>query len=258
MTTVVLAADSVSKTYPGRKVLSAASISVSEGTVLGLVGRMGVGKSTLLKICAGLIASDSGWVSFAGTQYLHPRLYTLAARGMSYMPEQGNLVVGLSLQEHFKATQRRFGLGRSDEIIELLKLAPIMDSPPERMSGGEERRASIAVAMLRRPLCLLADDPFRSIDPILGERIGYCLRRMASEGCAVIVTGHEFALLSGYLDSVAWVTNGTTYRLGTVKQALANQRFCKEYLGPELSPGTKTGQLGTDHFSASSGTESGT
>lgn len=195
------------------------------------MGRMGAGKSTILKICAGLVRADTGWIQFLGEQYFRPRLFQLAPRGLFYLPERDGLVVGLTVSAHFKALRRRFGVTDCNEIIELLKLETVMDSKLETLSGGEERRVSMAMAMLRKPQCLIADELFRSVDPVLAELLGSCLRRMASMGCAILVTGHELRLLSPYLDSVVWVTAGTTYSLGAADTAWKDERFRREYLG---------------------------
>lgn len=230
MRSVVLSAESVTRTYRGKRVLSAACLSVQEQSIMGLVGRMGAGKSTLLKVCGGVVAPESGCVEYAGIRYTRPRLPVLAASGLFYLPDRGGLVLGLTLREHFMIIQRRYACGDASGIVDVLDLTSVLDSPPEEMSGGEERRASLGIAMLRRPRCLLADDPLRGVDPLVGEQIIQCLRHMATEGCAVVITGHEFTLLSEHVDSIVWVTNGITYPLGTRAQALANPRFCKEFL----------------------------
>ena len=212
---MILSADSISKSYRGAKVLTSASLTVGEGSVVGLLGRVGAGKSTLMKICAGLVTPDSGWVRFGGTQYLRPQLHKLAGQGLFYLPERNGLSLGLTLRQHFAAVERRFGANACDEIIELLRLQSIIDAFPESLSGGEERRASLAVALVRKPRCLVIDEPLRSVDPILAELLGTCLRQ----------------LVWPYLDSVVWMTAGTTCPLGSPDLARRNERFRREYLG---------------------------
>lgn len=229
---MILCADSISRSFSGRRVLSSARLAVEPGQVAGVLGRMGMGKSTLLKICAGVLDADGGWVEFAGKQYQRPRLSTLASRGLFYLAESRNLASGLTVRQHFDLIEKRFGVGDRALVSELLKLDAFLDARADTLSGGETGRVEIALAMLRRPLCLLADEPFKSVDPITCETLGRAFRHLANNGCAVIVTGHEVNALKPYLDSVVWVTSGTTYLLGTTDAAWSHDGFRREYLGP--------------------------
>ncbi|MEO8193857.1 MAG: ATP-binding cassette domain-containing protein [Gemmatimonadales bacterium] len=227
----MLHADSIGISFGTRRVLSSARIEASSGEVTGLLGRMGTGKSTLLKVCAGIVQPDSGWVQFDGVRYHRARRTALARRGMFYLGESANLASGMTLRQHFDLVEKRFGAGDREGVIELLAVSDLIDARIESLSTGELRRAEMALALLRRPLCLLADEAFRSLDPIVCETIGTSLRRLAVEGCAVVVTGHEVETLKPFLDSVTWVTSGTTYSLGNVESAWKNERFTREYLG---------------------------
>ena len=231
MTEPVLVADSIRKSAKGQQILMAASLSVPRGSVVGLLGRVGAGKSTLLKICAGLTVADSGWVEFGGKRQTRPRLARLAGEGLFFAPDQRGLALHLTVREHFEAMGRRYGTTDYREIVEFLKLEDFLDAYPSTLSGGEERRAILAISMVRKPRCLLSDEPFRGVDPLSLELVGQGLRRMAADGCAVVVTGHEVRALRPFLDSVTWVTAGTTYQLGTPEEAWKNDRFKREYLG---------------------------
>jgi len=229
-----IVADSVSKSFSDRRVLSSARLSASSGEVVGLLGRMGTGKSTLLKICAGIVAPDSGWVEIDGHRYTRPRHSVLAARGLFYLGELDNLVRTMTVRAHFDAIRRRFGDWGTDEQIDHLNVEPILDQKVGSLSGGEIKRAEIALALARRPRLLLADELLKSADPILCELMGGSLRVLASRGCAVVVTGHEVNLLRPFLDSVILVTSGTTYSLGNADEAWSHDGFRREYLGSAL------------------------
>jgi lipopolysaccharide export system ATP-binding protein len=229
---LVIVADSISKSFGGRRVLSSAWIRASRGEVVGLLGRMGSGKSTLLQICAGSIRADSGWVELDGERYLSPSRSRLASRGLFFLAETDNLAWTLTVGQHFAEIERRFGGRLSDEIAELVAIDSLLDRRPQTLSGGEVKRVEIALALTRRPLCLLADEPFRSVDPIFCELLGRCFRVLADQGCAVVVTGHEVNQLIPFLDSITWVTSGTTHSLGSTRSALRDERFRREYLGP--------------------------
>lgn len=232
----VFAADSIRKDLGGRAILKSASVWGTPGAITVVFGRNGCGKSTLLKVGAGLMAPDQGVVLFRGRAYLRPRLHRLAAEGLFYLPDAGLLARARSLADHLDAIARRFGTSLSAEDAEVLEVAPLLDPPARTLSGGELRRAEVAAAVAREPVCLLADEPLAGIAPGDQVRVAAVLRRLAARGCAVIVTGHEVPELLEMADEVVWLTAGTTHGLGTAAQAAVHEQFRREYLGPGRLP----------------------
>lgn len=232
MSAVVLHADCVGKRFGEQRVLTAASMRACAGQVLALMGRNGAGKSTLLRICAGVMAADHGTIRFHGEWLERPRLHTLARRGLAYLPAERNLFsASFPLGVQLKAIARERGSPSVSGIVDELELGACLDRPPATLSGGEQRRASVAVTLLLQPKCVLADEPLRGIDPKDQEVILRAYRRMARAGCAVVVTGHQAEYLIGEADEVVWVTAGTTHHLGTPAAARENWQFRREFLG---------------------------
>ena len=155
------AADSIGKSFRGRRVLNAASVWASSGSVTLLLGRNGCGKSTLLRIGAGVLAADFGVVRFAGEAWERPRLDRLARRGLFYLPDRGLLSRGRSLREHVQALTWRFGCRAADAVLADLGLDSLLDEPPETLSGGERRRAELALALVRRRSACWRTSPWR-------------------------------------------------------------------------------------------------
>ena len=116
--------------------------------------------------------------------------------------------------------------------MDLLGLTQVLDNGTEELSGGERRRGDLAAALIRRPRCLLADEPLTGIDPADGERVCAALRALAGQGAALVVTGHEVEVLLQLADHVVWMTAGTTHGLGSPEAARAHDQFRREYLGP--------------------------
>jgi ABC-type multidrug transport system ATPase subunit len=229
---LLFSADSISKAYGARTVLKAASIWAYEGRITALLGRNGCGKSTLLRIGAGLLAADQGAIHFAGRVYLRPRLSELARQGLFYLPDRNLLSRRLTIRQQILAVEWHFGNDRTSSIIERLELGPRLDRNAVQLSGGERRRADIALAWICAPRCLLADEPFAGIDPADRELIGQVLLELAREGCALVVSGHEVPHLLETADDVVWMTSGTTHGLGAPEVAVRNDQFQREYLGP--------------------------
>lgn len=227
----MLTADSIGKRYGTEWVLRAATLRAVPGEVRALIGRNGAGKSTLLRIAAGLLRADYGFVRCDDLVLLRPRLPALARRGLFVLPDHDLLSNALSVGAHLELAAAAFSRARDEEIVDVLALRDHLRKYPWQLSGGELRRAEVAVAVARRPRFLLADEPLRGIAPIDAELLLQVFRGIAAEGCAVVVTGHEVHTLLAAVDHITWCTDGTTYELGPPRTAAANERFQRHYLG---------------------------
>jgi len=229
-----LQVDSVAKRFGRRIVLSAASLTVDAGRVTVLFGRNGTGKTTLIRIITGFLKADSGHVHFLGRRRPSPRLSSLAAEGLFYIPDRELLARVRPVADHFELLHRRFGLKRAGEAIERMGIGGLLERSREQLSAGEARRAEIALALARDPVCLIADEPFHGVAPRDAEVLATGLRELAARGSAVLVTGHEVEIMLGTADTVTWMTAGTTHDLGTPDAARAHDQFRREYLGPRI------------------------
>jgi ABC-type multidrug transport system ATPase subunit len=230
--TPLYSVDSVSKAFGTRTILKAASIWAYEGRITALFGRNGCGKSTLLRIGTGLMHADQGAVHFAGRVHLRPRLWELAKHGLFYLPDRNLLSRRLTIRQQLQSAEWHFGTGRTSGIIERLELGPRLDQKSTELSGGECRRAELALAWICAPRCLLADEPFAGIDPADRELVAEVLLELARGGSAMIISGHEVPRLMEIADDVIWMTAGTTHGLGAPEAAARNDQFQREYLGP--------------------------
>jgi ABC-type lipopolysaccharide export system ATPase subunit len=148
-----------------------------------------------------------------------------------FLPDHGLLSRRLSLQEQLGFYATAFG-GNVEEAAAALDILDCISLRTGQLSGGEERRAELALARLRRPECLVADEPFAGISPLDRERVvAVELRAHADRGAAVLVTGHEVEDLVALADDIVWVVAGTTHALGTPNEATLNDQVRREYLG---------------------------
>jgi ABC-type multidrug transport system ATPase subunit len=227
----VLTVDSVGKQFGRRRVLTAASIRAVEGEVRAVIGRNGAGKSTLLRIAAGLLAPDHGIIIWRDARTRRSRLHCLARDGLLLLPADGLLVPGRRLYDQLRLFADVFGNGSVTEALHTMRLDACAAQFVHQLSGGERRRADVAVALVRSPACLLADEVFRDVAPLDSELIGQSLRLLAMNGCAVIITGHEVPYLMRFSDHITWCTSGTTLELGSPAAAERHDAFRAAYLG---------------------------
>ena len=227
----VLEADCVSKRFGGRLVLKSASLRVRSGRLTALVGRNGAGKSTLLRITTGTVAPDSGYVRLRGEALLTTTLASLAHKGVFFLPDRDLLYRGIPLGKQLDAVADTFGVPRDTERIGSdLGISHCLERKPRTLSGGERRRAEIAVAVARRPDILLADEPLRGIAPIDAEAILGAFLALARRGAAVVLTGHELPTLLAQADDFTWCTAGTTREFDSAADAMRDFAFRRDFL----------------------------
>jgi len=229
-----LVADCVSKAFGERSVLTSASLRAKTGEVRVIFGRNGEGKSTLLKIAVGWLQPDSGVVRVGDTALLRATLPVLAAQGVFYLPDHEILAPAYQLGRQLGFFERRYNRRRVHEAARLARVEHLLHQRPDSLSGGELRRAELALAIARMPAVLIADEPYRGITPADHDDLTALFRLLAAEGCAVVVTGHEVPSLLGAADHVTWCTDGTTYELGAPEQACEHDAFRRTYLGPRF------------------------
>jgi ABC-type multidrug transport system ATPase subunit len=196
------------------------------------MGRNGSGKTTLLRGALGSYRPDVGAVHYDGVVMPHPHLWQLAAAGLFYLPDRGLLGRRITLGEQLHLFAERFGEADAMGVPEQLEVSHLLDSLPAQMSGGELRRAELALAIARQPRCLIADEPLTEVEPKDRALVLSALRDLAGRGCAILLTGHEVDDLLDVADELIWMVAGTTHSLGSPGEARQHHQFRREYLGP--------------------------
>ena len=228
--TEILRADCVSKSFGERRVLTSATLRAESGQVRALFGRNGSGKTTLLRIAAGWMSPDQGAVHFSGRvlDAADPTRY--ASDGLFFLPARDLLSTAFTVRQQLQMLRQQFGGDDVRAAAERVGILDHIDQRPQRLSGGERRRAELAAVLVRRPRCLLADEPFRGVTPADAEELTRLFVSIARAGAAVVVTGHEVSTLMDAADHVTWCTSGTTYELGPPEAARRHDAFRREYL----------------------------
>jgi len=228
---LLFTADSIGVSFRGRVVLKAASVWARRGSITALLGRNGCGKTTLIRAALGLGPRDFGFVRFAGRTWERPHLPVLARLGLFYLPDRGLLSWRRSVNWHLKALEQSLVEPIDLRRVRALAIEPLRRRTAKALSGGERRRVELALALLRNPDCLIADEPLAELSPADRREVARALRQLADRGCAVIVTGHEIEDLLDLGDVIVWMSAGTTHWLGTADDARAHSQFRLDYLG---------------------------
>jgi ABC-type multidrug transport system ATPase subunit len=208
-----------------RQILHEVSVSVEPGALVALAGGSGAGKTTLLEILAGLRAPSAGQVRHDGV-----RVDAGATRhsGVGYVPQDDIIHGEMPLRRTLQyAARLRLPAGTSaeqagrvvDDILRELDLADRRDVAVRMLSGGQRKRASMAVELLTRPGTFFLDEPTSGLDPSTSAEVVRLLRELTRKGVTVVLTTHEPATID-QCDQVIFLTrNGHLAFAGTPAQA---------------------------------------
>lgn len=187
----------ISKIYNGRRVVNEASISVSQGEVVGLLGPNGAGKTTTFYMIVGMVRPDSGHIFLDDVEMTEKPMFRRARLGVGYLPQEASIFRKMSVQDNIMAILETQGMKRTErkerleELLEEFKITHIRHTKAMSCSGGERRRLEIARALAASPDFLLLDEPFAGIDPIAVADIQSVISSLRDKGMGVLITDHN-------------------------------------------------------------------
>lgn len=214
--------DDVTVRRGANEVLHGLSAEIPAGAITAVVGRSGVGKSTLLGVLNGLIRPASGQITVqglgvmagAGTLREYRRRTATVFQEhalIDRLPAIDNVLLGLADRRHplsllpWPEAMRRQAVAALAEVGLLHRATARAD----RLSGGERQRVGVARALVRRPSVLLGDEPFASVDPVLVGQIGELLRdQVARQGTTVVLVMHQIDTALALADKVIGLVGG--------------------------------------------------
>jgi ABC-2 type transport system ATP-binding protein len=188
----VVAAQGLGHAYGAVRALDGLSFAVAPGELYGLIGADGAGKTTALRILAGLIVPQRGSARVVGLDPAQPRSGVREALG--YMPQRFSLYGDLSVAENLRFFARLFCLSRAEfaersaRLLAITRLERFADRPAQKLSGGMYKKLALACALLHRPRVLLLDEPTNGVDPVSRLDLWALLYEFVAEGMAVVVS----------------------------------------------------------------------
>jgi urea transport system ATP-binding protein len=205
--------------YGESQVLWDVSLAVPAGRVVCLMGRNGVGKTTLLKAIMGLLPARRGRIVFEGAELAGRRPEERAARGIGYVPQGREIFPGLTVAENLRVglLGRAGARGRDglDEAFALFpKLATLRGRKGGVLSGGEQQQLAIARVLLARPRLLLMDEPTEGIQPSVILQIEDAIGRIRERGIAVLLVEQYLEFAWRLADSYAVMRKGAIVASG--------------------------------------------
>ena len=194
--------------YGGGVVLEGLSLQVPAGQSVALLGRNGVGKTTLLKTIMGLIRPKSGTIAFNGHRLERHEPFEVARAGIGYVPQGREVFADLTVEENLLLGDLR--AANADAVYALFPaLAEKRRSAGGRLSGGQQQQLAIGRALMAKPKLLLLDEPSEGIQPSVVDEIATILARIvAAEGMSLLLVEQNVEIALRLTDEVHFIDQG--------------------------------------------------
>ncbi len=217
--------DNISKYFGTVQAVQNLSLQVPDGAITTLLGANGSGKTTSLRMIAGLIKPDSGHIRIEGHDVVQARLASAAALG--FFPDQFGLYARLSVREHIRYALDLRGYDprrRSAAIEEAIATLAIGDLADRRCAGfsaGQRVKVALACTIAGNPKTLIFDEPTRALDLYAVKLLRLTLKKLRDRGHAILLASHVMADVEELSDTVAVMAGGKLITQGTCQQLRA-------------------------------------
>ena len=205
-----------------------------KGGVLSVVGRNGMGKTTLCKAIMGLVPVASGSINFAGQSLIGLAPADIAQLGIGYVPQGRRLWPSLTVDEHLRLVEgRRKGAWTIDRIYTTFpRLAERKSNGGGQLSGGEQQMLAISRALLANPRLLVMDEPTEGLAPVIVAQVEEMLQQLGEEGdMDVLVIEQNIGVACAVADNVAIMVNGRINRISAARELAGDRELQQRLLG---------------------------
>lgn len=234
--TTVLEINDLQSFYGVSQVLYGVSLTVGAGEQVALLGRNGMGKTTLLKSIIGLVSDRRGTINVMGQDAVRLPPESIARLGIAYVPEGRGIFGSLSVLENLKMSARPDRAGRNhwsiDRIFAIFpRLAERQRHGGQQLSGGEQQMLSIGRALMTNPALILLDEATEGLAPLVVRDIWNSLAMMRAEGIATIIVDKDHRSLSRVADRMIMLAKGTIAFSGTPAELASRPDILERHLG---------------------------
>jgi phospholipid/cholesterol/gamma-HCH transport system ATP-binding protein len=218
----------LAKSIGRQEILRGVNLTVAKGETLVIIGRSGGGKSVLLKHLVGLMIPDSGeiWIDGENITGLTERQLGPIRLKVGILFQSGALFDSMTVEENIAFPLQEAGerdpakIARNvSEMLEVIELEGEQRKMPVNLSGGMKKRVGLARSIIRRPSCVLYDEPTAGLDPVVSDSINRLIRRLQKRfGVTSVVVTHDMKSAFHIADHIAYLHEGRIYFYGTPQE----------------------------------------
>jgi branched-chain amino acid transport system ATP-binding protein len=229
----VLRAEDVHTYYGNSFILQGVSIEVEQGTVIGILGRNGMGKTTLIRSLIGFTPPRHGRVIFRDVEITHKRSFEIARLGISVVPQGRQIFPSLNLVENLTVGHKGSHIEWTLEMI--FELFPPLKQrayhPGNQLSGGEQQMLAIGRSLMTNPSLLLMDEPTEGLSPIFVKTVGEVTQMLKQKGIAILLVEQNLKFALKYSDYIHILNQGVIVHSSLPKDLDQNHEIKSRYLG---------------------------
>ena len=217
--TSLLSLTGINAYYGSAHILHDLNLQVSAGERVALIGRNGVGKTTVVNTILGLAQKKSGQILLGGRELSRPRAYMAAQNGISVVPQGRRIVANLTVEENLQlgAAVARKGPWNVSEIY---KLFPILKerahTPGTALSGGQQQMLAVGRALMTNPALVLLDEPTEGLAPVIVDQLAQIFNRVADQGTALLLIEQNMSLVARVAHRYLAMAKGSVVAQGKV------------------------------------------
>ena len=230
----ILEVDNIHTYYGDSYILQGLSMVLEEGTILGVLGRNGVGKTTLVNSLVGFNPPRRGRIVFKGTEITHTSTFATVRLGMGLVPQGRRVFPSLSVEENLGVARGRGGrnIWNLDRIYQLFpRLQERRRQRANTLSGGEQQMLAIGRGLMTNPDCLIMDEPTEGLAPIIIQEVWRVISRLKEEGLSILLVEQNMALALKLVDYVHVISKGAVVHSCDPAALDANEVVKSRYLG---------------------------
>jgi branched-chain amino acid transport system ATP-binding protein len=228
----VLAVSSVHTYYGGSHVLHGVSLDVAPGEVVAILGRNGMGKTTLIRSVIGFTPPRQGRVRFRGEDVTAWAPFRRVDRGMALVPQGRRVFASLTVRENLDVAAAGSGRWNREAVYGLFpRLRERAANRATKLSGGEQQMLAVARALMSNPVLLLMDEPTEGLAPLLVREVGRVIAELKRAGLSILLVEQNLPMAVSVADRVHVLARGEIVYSGRPAELLANEDVKSRYLG---------------------------
>jgi branched-chain amino acid transport system ATP-binding protein len=236
MTVLLIDAKSLNTYYGQSHILRGVDFTIARGETIGLMGRNGMGKSTLLKTIMGLVKPRGGTVKIAGRDMTGCAPYEIAQLGIAYVPEGRGIFGNLSVEENLIMAARPGTRGQRDWTYERVlatfpRLSERLRHGGQQLSGGEQQMLTIGRALMTNPDVLILDEATEGLAPLIAREIWRICALIRESGISSVIVDKNWKHVTQVTDRNVILLKGEVVFAGTSDELRAQPHLFEQYLG---------------------------
>ena len=228
----LLGVEDVHTYYGDSHVLHGVSLGVAPGEVVAILGRNGMGKTTLIRSVVGFTPPRRGRVRLRGEDVTAWAPFRRVERGMALVPQGRRVFPSLDVRENLDVARAGDGRWTLERVYELFpRLRERASNRANKLSGGEQQMLAIGRALMSNPTVLLMDEPTEGLAPLLVREVGRVIGELKREGLSILLVEQNLPMAASVADRVHVLSRGEIVYSGTPRDLMADEAVKSRYLG---------------------------